>query len=107
MNTKYQIAVLGDRDSVLGFRALGLRVHFADTPAQAAPVLHDLAREGAAVIYITEQLAAGMGDDIARYQDSPIPAIILIPGRQGTLGLGMEGLRSAVQRAVGADIVES
>ena len=26
----YKIAVLGDRDSVLGFRALGLDVFFAD-----------------------------------------------------------------------------
>lgn len=32
----YKIAVLGDRDSVLGFRALGLDVFFADDAETAA-----------------------------------------------------------------------
>lgn len=101
----YKIAVMGDRDSVLGFRALGLDAYFADTPAQAAPILYRLAHDETAVIYITEQLAGGMAEEIARYKDSVTPAIILIPGKQGSLGIGMSSLKSAVERAVGADIL--
>ena len=40
-----KIAVLGDRDSVLGFRALGLEVLFAEDRDRAAKELHRLARE--------------------------------------------------------------
>lgn len=103
----YKIAVLGDRDSVLGFRALGLDTHFADTPEEAAPLLHQIARDNTAVIYITEQLAVGLGTDIARYKDKTVPAIIVIPGKQGSLGLGMNSLRAAVERAVGANILDT
>ena len=101
----YKIAVLGDRDSVLGFKALGLDVVSVESPEEARHTLHQLAKgSGYAVIYVTEQLAAKLGDDIARYKDQVTPAVILIPGKGGSLGLGQSALQSAVERAVGADI---
>ncbi|MDR1692617.1 MAG: V-type ATP synthase subunit F [Oscillospiraceae bacterium] len=100
-----KIAVLGDRGSVLGFRAIGLDTRFAETPEEAAPILKKLASGEAAIIYITEQLAAGLAEEIASYKDRVLPAIIPIPGRQGSLGIGMSALKSAVERAVGADIL--
>jgi len=39
-----------------------------------------------------------------QYKDMAIPAIILIPGREGSLGIGMKNVHSSVERAVGADI---
>ena len=101
----YKIAVLGDKDSVLGFRALGLDVYSADSAEQARPILHRLAKEGYAIIYLTEQLATGLGAEMARYKDELTPAIILIPGKEGSLGIGMENIKTAVERAVGADIL--
>ena len=101
----YKIAVLGDKDSVLGFRALGLDAYPAADAEQARPILHRLAKEGYAIIYLTEQLAAGMGAELARYKDELTPAIILIPGKEGPLGIGMENIKTAVERAVGADIL--
>ena len=53
----YKIAVLGDRDSVLGFQALGLDVYPADDTDSARVILHRLAKEGYAIVYLTEQLA--------------------------------------------------
>ena len=100
-----KIAVLGGRDSVLGFRALGLEAFPAENADQARPILHRLAREGYAVVYLTEQLAAGMEEEVAHYKDAPAPAVILIPGREGTLGIGMANIKTAVERAVGADIL--
>ena len=100
----YKIAVLGDRDSVLGFKALGLDVFFVENPEEARRELHRLARESYAIIYITEQLAADIPEDIARYKTTVTPAVILIPGKTGSLGLGAKALQSAVERAVGADI---
>ena len=54
---------------------------------------------------MTEQLAAKLGQDIARYKDALTPAIILIPGKEGSLGIGMANVTNAVERAVGADIL--
>lgn len=100
----YNVAVLGDRDSVLGFKALGLEVFFADTKDQAAEQIHTLAKKKYAVIYITETLAAQIPQEIAQYKDEVMPAIILIPGKQGSLGISMENLKRSVERAVGVDI---
>lgn len=105
MANGYRLAVLGDRESVLGYRTLGFEVRFAEDAAEGAKALADLAKEGFAVIYITEQLACKIEEGIAKYKDSPLPAIILIPGKEGSLGIGMKGVHSAVERAVGADIL--
>lgn len=58
-----------------------------------------------AILYLTEQLAAQLQSEIARYQDALTPAIILIPGKEGSLGIGMANVTNAVERAVGADIL--
>jgi V/A-type H+-transporting ATPase subunit F len=101
----YKIAVVGDQDSVLGFKALGLDVHSVETVDEAKRVVHTLAKENCAIIYLTEQLAAQMQAEIARYKDALTPAIILIPGKEGSLGIGMANVKTAVERAVGADIL--
>lgn len=101
----YKIGVIGDKDSVLGFMAVGFKVFAADDVTQASKLLKQLANEDYAVIYITENLAFRMEEEIARYKDKPIPAVIVIPGKDGTTGYGMTNLKKSVERAVGADIL--
>lgn len=103
----YKAAVIGDRQSVMGFRALGLTVECAETAGQATEALHRLAKTNHAVIYITEQLAAGIPQEIAYYLDLPQIAVIPIPSKDGALGIGDRELHNAVERAVGADILRS
>lgn len=100
-----KIAVIGDRESILGYRTLGFDARPAENAEEAAKVLIETAKEDYAVIYITEQLASLIPEEIAKFKDSPLPAIILIPGKEGSLGLGMKGVKAAVERAVGADIL--
>lgn len=98
-----QIAVLGDRESVLGFQALGLEVFPAETAEQACGILRRLERGGeTAILYLTEQLAAQLPDELERCRGQARLAIVPIPGRAGSLGLGAAGVNSAVERAVGA-----
>ena len=99
------IAVLGDSMSVLGFKALGFDVFPTETVEAAREILATLAGRKTAVIFITEQLAKNLGPEIDRYRDDPAPAIILIPGREGSLGIGMANVKKSVERAVGADIL--
>ena len=61
----YKIAVIGDRDSVLGFRALGLDVFPTEDTDAGRRTLHRLAQEDYAVIYITEQLAQQLTAEMA------------------------------------------
>ena len=102
----YKTAVLGDRASVLGFMSAGFTVAEADTPEAASTALRRLANEDHAVIFITEDAAEMIPDEIARYRSKPIPAVILIPGKGGSRGIGMSNIKSSVERAVGADILK-
>ena len=101
----YRIAVIGDPDSVLGFKALGLEVCPAEDVEQARQAIHRMAKENYAILYLTEQLAAQLQSEIARYQDALTPAIILIPGVSGNTGQGIMAVKKSVEQAVGSDII--
>ena len=103
----FKIAVLGARETVAGFKALGLDVFPVSGEDEARSELRRLTREkdAYAIIYIEEGLAEALEADISVFKDAPTPAIILIPGRDGPLGLGQSAMRAAVVRAVGSDIL--
>ena len=102
----YKAAIIGDRGSALGFMALGFSVLEAEDVAAAKDLLHRAAKSGEyAVLFLTENYAEELAEDIARYKDSHLPAITIIPGRDGGHGYGMAQLKTAVERAIGADIL--
>ena len=100
-----KIAVLGDRESVLGFLALGLEVRPAETAQEGREALRELAQT-CAVIFVTETLAQELAPEIIVVvaYGCIIPAILPIPGKAGPMGLGGDAVHRAVQRAVGSDI---
>lgn len=101
----YKIAVMGDRDSIYGFAALGLDIYPTADPAEAAKKLRRLAESGYAVIYMTEALSTALEPEIERYRAQFVPAIIPIPGVSGNTGAGMAHVRKSVEQAVGSDII--
>ncbi|TQQ84214.1 V-type ATP synthase subunit F [Peptacetobacter hominis] len=102
----YKIGVIGDRDSVIGFKAVGLDTFPCSGAAEAKKVLEELvAEESYAIIYITEGLCKDMTEEIDSYKSLITPAIIPIPGIEGSLGIGIAGVKKNVEKAVGADIL--
>jgi V/A-type H+-transporting ATPase subunit F len=102
-----KIAVIGGKDTVIGFKAVGLEACPASNAAEALQTLRSLTKEDSeyAIIYIEEKLAQELQHEIDKFKDSPTPAIIMIPGREGSMGLGQTALRAAVERAVGTNIL--
>ena len=102
-----KIAVIGGNDTVIGFKAVDLEACPASNVEEARQALRDLTKEGSeyAIIYIEEKLAQALQHEIDKFKDIPTPAIILIPGREGSLGLGQTALKAAVERAVGTNIL--
>ena len=101
----YKVAVLGDRDSIYGFAALGLETYPVEDHEDAAKKLKTLAEGQYAVIYITEALQAELETEIDQYVSNYLPAIIPIPGVSGNTGRGMRNVKKSVERAVGSDII--
>ena len=81
----YKIAVMGDYDSIYGFAALGLDIYPAANRKEAEEKLESLAGKGYGIIYITEALAAECKNT----------------------GMGVQGVKDSVERAVGSDILFS
>lgn len=102
-----KIAVIGGRETVMGFKALGLDTFPAASVAEGGKILRSITKDqdNYAIIYIEENLAEGLASEINKFKDSPTPAIILIPGREGSIGLGQSALKAAVERAVGTNIL--
>ncbi len=103
----YRIAVLGNRDSIYGLAALGLDTFPTDSLNQeeAAKLLRRLAEGDYGVIYITEALQVTLSDEISRFKNRQLPAIIPIPGVSGNTGVGVAELKKLVEQAVGSDII--
>lgn len=110
--SSYKIAVIGDRESVIGFKAVGLDV-FPTGEDEVKRVFAALTKGNGedsdapqyAIIYITEEYAVLLRSEIDALKDELIPAIIPIPSKNGAVGLGMASLNSTVERAVGANIL--
>lgn len=100
-----KIAVMGDYDSIYGFATLGLVIFPVDNPEEGRKTLKKLADNHFGVIYMTEELAAELKEEIDKYAEQMTPAIIQIPGIKGNTGAGVAGVKKSVEQAVGSDIL--
>ena len=96
-----KMAAVGERDAVLAFQAVGLRVEPVETPH----AVNALAKEGYSIILVTERTAQGIEETISKYKTMPTPAIIPIPGAGGTSGYARAAMKANMEKAVGADIL--
>ncbi len=103
---KYEVAVLGDRASVIAFRGFGFTVVTVEEGKHAERELYRLIdSKKFAIIYITEPMAKACEKVLKRYQDEVLPAIIPIPASYDSGSYAKENLQRSVLRAVGFDVL--
>lgn len=102
MNEK--MAILGEGDSVLAFKAGGVDAFYASGREDAKDILRKLAKEYS-IIFITEKLAAEMDDLLKKFNESPYPIILPVPSGDGTDGYAAQKLKVRMERALGVDIL--
>lgn len=99
-----KVAVIGDKDLILAFKAAGMDVFCAKDAQEAEKTVKKLTKDYA-VIFITEDLAAQIEQTIDKYRDRAYPAIVPIPSSAGASGYGMRRISRDVEMAVGTDIL--
>jgi V/A-type H+-transporting ATPase subunit F len=101
-----KIAVIGDRDTVTGFRLVGVSESgIPKSSMETRELLYDYFRDPRmGLIIITEPLAEEVEDTIVELSQSPVPVILLIPDRRGTTGAYEVVLKELIRRAVGIEI---
>jgi V/A-type H+-transporting ATPase subunit F len=80
-----KLFLIGDEDTVLGFRFAGVRGHVARTPAEAAELFEKAGQDrDVTIVVITERIAEGIRPEISRYTEKrPFPIVVEIPDRSG------------------------
>ena len=99
-----KMAVIGSGDGILVFKAAGVDAFPVEDDKKAREVLRAIAKDYA-VIFLAEDLAEKLGDFLKRFNEAPYPAILSVPSGGEGGGFGMEELRRASERALGADIL--
>ncbi len=112
----YKISIVGTRETIIGFKALGLEPVYVTEPAEAVESLYTLKRERVehegesrnkyAIVFIMEDLMSEItDDDYKKLTADPLPAIIPLPSHLGSSGYGLKKLKTIVEKAVGMDIL--
>ncbi|MDY6931040.1 MAG: V-type ATP synthase subunit F [Halobacteriota archaeon] len=103
------ISVIGDADTVTGFRMCGI-THANEIPEgeDAAPVLKELVKDDeAAIIIITEKIAESIRsfiDETNLKKKGVVPIIIEIPDKSGKLERELDPLKELIRRAIGIEL---
>lgn len=103
----YRIAVVGEKDSIYGFAALGLETFFVEDPQEAKTVVKRLINDDVAIIYLTESIIVDIYIDLLKITKDKLISIIPIPSTFSDTKIGMDNLRNVVVKAVGTDILFS
>jgi len=100
-----EIAMLGDRDSILGFKSLGVSVFPVNDKDDCILTLRDAIKQDYKVIFVTEQMAPDSDEITNLLSGRTFPVITIIPSNRGTTGMAMKRLQALVRKAAGADVL--
>jgi V/A-type H+-transporting ATPase subunit F len=94
--------VIGDSETVLGFRLAGVHGRIVESPEETEAALTELfSQEGIGIILIPERVAESVRNVVDRYlYTTSFPLIIEIPDRLGPLE-GRGSIRDMIRNAVG------
>lgn len=77
----YKIALIGDKDTIIGFKLLGVSLFPVTSKDEAVEVLDKLVKEEYAVIFVTEDIAGQIVEEIERLQKISFASITIMPAK--------------------------
>lgn len=114
INYEYKIAIVGPADTVSGFKALGVEPFAAQDADEALQQLRNIkqqtldpeSKDKYAIVCIIESLMALVDQaEYAKVVEGALPAVVLLPGPEGSSGFAIERLRRLAEQAVGSSII--
>lgn len=99
------ILVVGKRDSILGFKTVGLETLFWENREASVEELKQFIEEGMKIIFITENIFEEIQFLINAYSGKIYPVFVPIPDITGSSGVSAQNIRNLVIKALGTDIL--
>lgn len=100
---KGKMAIIGDGDSVLVFKAGGVDAFPVSNKEEAKDLLNKLSKTYQ-VIFITDVIAKEIDETVKKYNTFAYPIIISVPSKSGSNGYGEDLLKKSMEKALGVDI---
>ena len=100
---KGKTAIIGDGESILAFKAVGVTPFPVKSPAEAETVIDSIAKTYG-IIFVTDDIAAGIDRKIAKYNSQSYPIVVSIPSKAGSNGYGLKKLVEASEKALGINL---
>ena len=101
-----KIAIIGDTDTVVGFRLAGILN--SNIPSDASTTRQALLNfsndSNISIVIITEPLAEEIRETIEELSERPYPVIVEIPDKSGRLEGKESPVRRLVKRAIGVEL---
>ena len=92
------IAVIGDKESILPFRAFGMKTIEADELSEAQRAIASIKPEEISVVFVTEEIMQAL----EKADIQPGINMVAIPGCRGSLGYGKTVLKKLIKKATGS-----
>jgi V/A-type H+/Na+-transporting ATPase subunit F len=99
------IALIGEKDIIIGFNLIGLQLFPVTNAEEARKALNDCEKNDFEIIFITNDIAQTIIDKIEEYQKLSSMSICILPNRIKDTNLNLNILRKNVEKAVGTDIL--
>lgn len=101
-----KIGVVGDFDTVTGFRLAGVKETYdVEEPGAAVEALKKLMKEDIGVIIITERLADQIRDETEELiEGKTLPIIVEIPDKKGPIEGKADPIMALIKKAVGVEV---
>jgi len=97
-----KIAAVGDKDTVLAFKALGFSTFYTTTADELKQTILDLDKKSYSLIFIPEYEAIRVEEFLRTYDTRPYPIILTIPDGRGDGNFAIQKLVQNMLRAVGS-----
>ena len=113
----FSVAIVGPREEVLCFRAVGVEIFGASDANSAIEILRKIKKSfGAneensakkfAVVFVIEEILQKIApEELEKLSAGALPAIIALPGKKGASGAGLQKINRLVEKAIGSNIFE-
>lgn len=96
-----KICVIGEKESVLAFKGLGLEVFSYTNPNKIKKIIKELVDKGYTIFLITEREAEAVADFCDSFSDEAYPIFLPIPNGVGRSGYGLGKVKQSIARAAG------
>ncbi|MCD8308573.1 MAG: V-type ATP synthase subunit F [Clostridia bacterium] len=99
-----KMAIVGDGDSIMVFRAAGVDTFAAEGAKSAREAVRRAAKDHD-IIFVTEEFYKPNEEFMKRFDEEPYPVVISIPSKSGSSGYSDALLKNAMEKALGVDIL--